>query len=99
MEESRVNGQVIEGLTVDMEVLDIANVKSKVSKNFHGILFTFGWFEIFQISYSFCDCLENFWGYNVTRKPNFVFLDEWIKMNRRQLAEEVWKFARAIKST
>ena len=38
----QVLDQVVERPTVHMEVLDIATVESKVSKDFHDISFTFG---------------------------------------------------------
>ena len=73
VQRSRVFDQIIEGLTIRMEVFDIATKKSNESKNFHDVSFTFGWFEIFLIFYSFCSGLGSVWGYNVTMKLNFPY--------------------------
>ena len=71
VERRRVLDQVVEGLTVHLEVLDIATIQSKASKNFHDVSLIFGWFEVFQVFYSFCNGLDSFWRYNVTKKLNF----------------------------
>ena len=69
---SRVLDQIVEGWTVHMEVPDVATVESKASKNFHDISFTFRWFEVFQVVYSFRNGLDSFWGYNVTKNLYFL---------------------------
>ena len=76
VERSRVLNPVAERLTVQKEVLDIVTVESKSSKDFHDVSFTFGWFEIFQVFYSFCNGLDSFWGYIVTKKFNFLYKKE-----------------------
>ena len=42
MEGSRILNQVVEGLTVHMEVFDKSTLEPKASKDFHAISFTFG---------------------------------------------------------
>ena len=49
VERNRVLKQIVEGMTVHMEVLDLTTVESKASKNFHDVSFTFGCSETFQV--------------------------------------------------
>ena len=63
--------KIVEGLTVNIEVLNIATVEAKACKIFPDVSFTFVWFEIFQVCNSFCDGLDSCWRYNVTKNYNF----------------------------
>ena len=76
MKKSRVFNQIVEGLTVHMEFLDIATVESKAFKNFPDISFTFRWFQIFQVFYSFCNGLDSFRRYSVTKKLKVLLEEE-----------------------
>ena len=74
VQKCQAPNQVLEGLTIYMEVPDLATVENKASKNFHDVSFICVWFEIFQFFYSFCNGLYSSWRYNVTQK--IVFLRE-----------------------
>ena len=76
VERSRVLDQVVEGLTVNVEVLDITTVESKASKIFHDISFTLGRFEILQVFHSLCNRLDSFGRYDVTKKLNLLQEEE-----------------------
>ena len=68
----RIFNQIIEGLTINIKVCNVAGISSEASQDFQQVSFTFGWFYDFQVFHSFCYRL-----YSIRRKKwprNFTFL-------------------------